>query len=95
MSMPVTPALAQFEMHKDDPVVQGLQAFILLTLHKSLSQVLHWNITYTHGKDTCPFTLELVNGSQIEGVLHRQDQSPDFTFRQAPWKVVDDWKYTF
>lgn len=102
MSIPATPALARFELEKDDPKVEGLKYFILSTLQKRLEQVLYWNISpYEPGvEDTRSFSLELMDGCQIKGVLHRQTTHSDRLHTRPgepedKWSVGDDWKCVF
>ena len=96
---PATPALGHFEAAKDDPKVQALRYFIQFTLLKPLEHVNVWSIEpfHTGNGDARPFRVEMNDGMQIIGRLHREMVSP-YAHAQHPvekWSVGNDWTCVF
>jgi hypothetical protein len=97
-NLPATPVLAQFEMGKNDPVLQALKPFILHNLCQ-LGQVTILG-TYPRGEETKSFHIEFLDERRVyhrvEGTLHRHDapeQQAHPPFIVYTWTVGENWSY--
>jgi hypothetical protein len=99
--LPATPVLAQFEMGKNDPILQALKPFILQNLCQ-LGRVTLLT-TYPRGKETRSFHVEFFDEGhvrhRIEGILCRHDvpehqpHDPSKPLEAYNWSVGEDWSY--
>jgi hypothetical protein len=98
--LPATPVLAQFEMGKNDPVLQALKPFILQNLC-SLGQVTILG-TFPRGEETKSLHIEFFDERRVchrvEGTLHRHDapkRQAHPTFIIYIWTIDENWGYAW